>query len=119
MKWLQILSIASLVLMMGCERKSEFSSKNLKQNEFIYWVNSSTQECMGVGSMTCLQIQKGSEIKEGDWSLFYNQIEGFEYEPGYIYKLIVLEEKLPDEKVPADASAIKYTLIQVLEKKRG
>ncbi len=45
----------------------------------------------------------------------YSQIEGFEYQPGFIYKLKVKEEKMRD--VPADASSIKYTLLKVLEKK--
>ncbi len=93
------------------------SCNSIKQDEFIYWVNSSKLECTGVGKMTCFQIQKSETLNlSGEWELFYSQIDGFDYEPGFIYKLKVKEEQL--ENVPADASSIKYTLIKILEKKK-
>jgi len=82
----------------------------------IYWVNSYKVDCTGVGPMECLLIQKGDTRVEGEWQNFYAQIEGFDYEPGFIYKLRIKEEKV--ENVPADASSVKYKLIEVLEKKR-
>lgn len=82
----------------------------------IYWVNSYKVDCMGVGPMKCMLVQKGEVIAEGQWEFFYSKIEGFEYEPGFIYKLKVKEENL--ENVPADASSIKFTLMEVLEKKQ-
>jgi heat shock protein HslJ len=51
------------------------------------------------------------ENPEDDWTLFYDQIEGFEYEEGYEYELRILEEEVEDP--PADASAIKWTLVEV------
>ncbi|WP_340114632.1 META domain-containing protein [Maribellus mangrovi] len=83
-------------------------------NENIYWVNSYQVDCVGVGPMKCMLIQKGKAIEDGTWQNFYSKIEGFEYEPGFIYKLKVKEEQL--ENVPADASSIKYILVDVLEK---
>jgi len=80
----------------------------------IYWVNSYTVDCVGVSPMKCLQIQKGENMVEGEWQNFYSQIEGFDYEPGYIYKIRVNEEVM--ENVPADASSVQYKLIEVLEK---
>lgn len=80
----------------------------------IYWVNSYKVDCVGVGPMKCLLIQKGETLAEGEWQNFYAQIEDFNYEPGFIYKLRVEEEKM--ENVPADASSIKYKLIELLEK---
>ncbi|WP_163714404.1 META domain-containing protein [Mangrovibacterium lignilyticum] len=84
-------------------------------NDTIYWINSYRVDCVGVGPMKCLLIQKGEKITEGEWQNFYAKIEGFEYEPGFIYKLNVKEEQL--ENVPADGSSIKYTLVKILEKK--
>ncbi|MCY1723117.1 META domain-containing protein [Prolixibacteraceae bacterium Z1-6] len=84
-------------------------------HNYTYLVNSYTVNCTGVGPMDCMLIKKGDKAVEGEWENFYSKIEGFEYEPGYIYKLQVREEKL--ENVPADASSIKYTLVKVLEKK--
>jgi len=83
----------------------------------IYYVNSSKVPCQGVGEMQCLQIQKGNEMVEGNWENFFGNIEGFEYTPGYIYKIVVKEEKLNPSSVPADASSMRYTLVNVLMQK--
>lgn len=67
--------------------------------------------------MTCLQIQKGKTLDWSQpWELFYSKIEGFQYQPGFIYKLLVKEDII--DNPPADTSSIKYTLIKVLEKKQ-
>lgn len=81
----------------------------------VFWVNSYQIDCVGVGPMRCMLIQKGETREADQWQTFYSKIEGFDYEPGYIYKLLVKEEERED--VPADASSIKYSLIEVLEKK--
>jgi len=99
------------VLLSNCD------STNSIQEENIYWVNSAKLDCTGVGKMSCLQIQKGNIVDlNKKWDLFYSQIEGFEYQPGFIYKLKVKEVTI--ENPPADASSIKYTLIEILEKKK-
>jgi heat shock protein HslJ len=82
----------------------------------IFWVNSYKVNCTGISPMKCILVQKGESIEQGQWKNFYSEIEGFEYETGYLYKLKVKEEK--QENVPADASSIKYTLIKVVEKKK-
>lgn len=91
-----------------------FSTCTFAQNETIMWVNSHKVSCTGVAPMQCLLVQKSESIKEGQWQFFYSTIGGFNFEEGYICKLKVKEEKLAN--VPADASAIKYTLVEVLEK---
>lgn len=83
----------------------------------IYHVNSAKVPCEGVSKMQCLQIKKGDPRPEGNWSNFYGTIKDFDYQQGFTYKLSVKEEKLDPAKVPADASSVVYTLVQVLEKK--
>ena len=51
---------------------------------------------------------------DNDYNLFYDQIEGFEFEPGYEYELLVLVE--PVENPPADASTLKYSLVEEVSK---
>jgi heat shock protein HslJ len=101
--------------------KDDFSSTDsrstLPDNEYIYWVNSLKAQCIGVAPMQCLQIQKGNEITTNNWKLFYSTIEGFDYEQGYQYKIIVKEEPVPTNQIPSDSSSIKYTLVKVLMKK--
>jgi heat shock protein HslJ len=63
--------------------------------------------------MQCLQIRKDENEA---WQYFYSQIHGFDFEPGYLYKLEVQEEKLDPSQLPQDVSSIKYTMVSVLEK---
>jgi heat shock protein HslJ len=51
---------------------------------------------------------------ESNYTLFHDQIEGFDFEPGYEYELLVLVE--PVENPPADASSLKYTLVEEVSK---
>lgn len=86
-------------------------------NNKIYWVNSSKVSCTGVGPMQCYSVQNGDTLNWQNWQNFYSGINGFEFEPGYIYKLLIKEKTLSAEDVPADASSITYTLVKILEKK--
>ncbi|WP_430972509.1 META domain-containing protein [Sunxiuqinia rutila] len=101
----RIFSLLLVAMMFSCS-----TQKN------VYWVNSSKVDCMGVGPMSCMQVQKGNNLEESQWQNFYSTIDGFDYEPGYFYKLKVKEEHLSKEEVPADASSIRYTLVKVLDK---
>lgn len=112
MKFL-LTTFLSAIALSTCENKS--SEKNA---ETILFVNSSKVECTGVGKMQCLQTQESETLKPNDWKNFYGNIEGFEYEPGYIYKLSVKKEMLDPATVPADASTLKYSLVKVIEKNR-
>ncbi len=94
------------------------ANKISKPNEYIYWVNSSKVPCEGVRATNCLKVQKGDTLNNESWQYFYSSIDGFDYVPGYIYKLIVREEKIDKKKVPADASSIKFILVKVIEKRQ-
>ena len=107
------LILVMLFFMVSCA-----THKTNKSNEHIYWVNSAKVPCEGVGAMQCLKVQKGDTLNYEKWKLFYPVIDGFDYQPGYIYKLKVREVKTDKENVPADASSIKFKLIKVLEKKQ-
>ena len=55
------------------------------------------------------------EYGSDEWQqVSQSRIEGFTYEPGYIYRLTVKKTVLANP--PADGSSITYTLIQVIEK---
>ena len=66
-------------------------------------------ECVGVAPMECLVV---------DGELFYGEIEGFQHEAGYVYRLrIERYDPWPDmEEPPADASEYGYRLIEVVSK---
>ncbi len=110
-----LLTICLTLGLLSCTSGDKVS---LGKGEYIYWINSETRPCVGVGEMTCLQIQKGETLEEGKWLHFYDGIEGFDYEPGYIYKLIVKETEIPPHQVPADGSSLKFTLTKILSKQK-
>lgn len=70
--------------------------------------------CEGVAPMECLQIKEG---KEKEWKNFYSSIEGFDFVPGYTYRLKV-EKTKKEGTIPADASAYSYKLKKVVCKKK-
>ena len=67
------------------------------------------EECVGAFPMNCMVVDGG---------LFYDPIDGFDYEPGYEYRLkIERYDRWPDrEEPPQDAGKYGYRLIEVLEK---
>jgi heat shock protein HslJ len=114
MRGLITIGLAILLLaMMSC--KSTNIAENNSMEEKNFWVNSSKFPCMGVGPMSCLQVQENDSIEEGKWEFFYSEIEGFEYQPGNIYRLRVKVKKV-QEPIPADASSLRYELLEVMEK---
>jgi hypothetical protein len=56
--------------------------------------------------------------REQNWNgrmeLFYDAIAGFEYEPGFIYKLLVSKKDIDNPLI--DASSVRYKLIEVYRK---
>jgi len=77
----------------------------------IFYIDSQVVDCEGVIPQKCMRTRTE---EDGNWQLFYDQIEGFEYAVGYRYKLRVkITER---ENAPADASSLQYKLIEVIEK---
>lgn len=75
------------------------------------YVGPSLVDCTGVAPMQCMQVKR---TPEGEYELFYAPIEGFEYEEGYEYELLV--EVTQVENAPSDGSSLKYTLVEVVSK---
>lgn len=102
-----ILPIIGLFLSIQCSTHK----KTLLADEKIIIIGSNKVDCIGVVKMKCLQTK---EKPSDNWSNFYSNIEGFNYQSGYEYVLQIKTEKV--ENPPADASSIKYTLIKEISK---
>ena len=100
-----------LIVLLGLAMMSCSSDNNKEVKTFL--VNSFKVPCEGVAPMSCYQIKEFAEVSE--WRNFYNQIDGFNYEPGFLYTIEVEVETLPENEVPADGSSLKYTLVSVVE----
>jgi ecotin len=81
----------------------------------IIIISADTAPCQaGVLLKDCMLLKYSKYQKE--WSNFYDVIEGFEYEKGNEYEIVVKEQKISNP--PADASNLKYTLVKILSKKK-
>ena len=79
--------------------------------EMTMYVGPELVDCEGAGPQSCMLVKMNPE---DDYMFFYDQIEGFTFEPGFEYELLVLVEQV--ENPPADASSLKYTLIEEVDK---
>ena len=75
------------------------------------YVGPNREPCTGVAPQLCLLVK---ENPEDEYSLFYSAIEGFEFEPGFEYELLVNKQTVPNP--PADASSFRWTLVEVVSK---
>ena len=94
------------------------SAEDKKQDQYVYWVNSTKVSCVGLAPTKCLQIQKSETPDPSAWESFHGSIQGFDYQAGYVYKIVVKENHLDPGDLPADASSIEYTLVEILEKRQ-
>lgn len=106
-------SFLALFLVFGCNGVEETGVEVVSLR-----VNSFTVECVGEMEGNCLLVQEGDEIGTDNWENFYyeDDIVGFNYEPGYIYDLLV--KKTTFKNPPMDSSAIKYHLVKIISKEK-
>jgi heat shock protein HslJ len=75
-------------------------------------VHEEPKDCRRMTEMTCLQVQiDGAK----EWTLFYDKIKGFDYEPGYRYEIVVTETPRP-EPVAQDLPRNNYKLEKIVSK---
>jgi heat shock protein HslJ len=75
------------------------------------WVNSFIDNCdINAPNVYYLQTQEGTEKPDGNWDCLHQTIQGFVFEPGYLYQLEV--KSVITEGLPS------LSLIQVISKER-
>ena len=93
----------------GADQTEQFSPSNAVEKTI--YIGPVLVDCEGVAPQKCMLVR---ENPQDEYTLFYDQIEGFDYEEGFEYKLVVVEETV--ENPPADASSIKWVLVRVESK---
>ncbi|WP_088444588.1 DUF4377 domain-containing protein [Flavobacterium oreochromis] len=84
-------------------------------NKKTIYISAETKPCStGLMETQCMLVKWTKDQKE--WEYFYSSIQGFKYEIGNEYELIIKEEKIKNP--PADGSSIKYTLIKEISKRK-
>jgi hypothetical protein len=87
------------------------SATGPQEREIRLEISEQRVPCVGVGPQECLQVREQSDAS---WKLFYGDIEGFAYEPGFRYVLQVAERPVPNP--PADGSSLAYRLLRVISR---
>lgn len=111
----KFLAIPLFLLLVGCNDATSTESANTASTSDTtktLLVDSQLYDCVGVAPMKCMKVK---ELPSGEWSLFYQNIEGFEYKAGTEYTLKVNVTDIPNP--PADAPSVKYTLVEIVDKK--
>ena len=113
----RLLSITTLILLsltIGCDRETTRAGTLITPNEEnieLLTIGPYTETCQGFIEQTCF-LEFNEESQE--WEFFYESIQGFDYEPGYIYQLKVrLEDRGTDIQ---DVGRYAYHLVEVISK---
>jgi hypothetical protein len=80
-------------------------------SEQVLIIGPERRACQGMIPMQCLMVKRE---QAADWENFYDPIEGFDWQAGYVYELKLELEEVLDP--PADGSSIRYRLLEVLSK---
>lgn len=70
--------------------------------------------CQGIMPMECLVVR---ERPSDEWTYFYDDIEGFTFEPGYQYVLRVERREVPTPL--ADGSSVAYRLVRIVSREHS
>ena len=81
-----------------------------KTNISTLYVDSKLVDCVGVSPQQCMLVK---DNVDAEWEMFYDGIDGFDYQEGTSYQISVDITEI--ENPPADGSSLKYTLIEILE----
>ena len=95
-------TVALLLLVLGCAGPSGPDQRAVTMD-----VASELVDCHGFVAQKCMRVSIGPG---GPWVLFYDQIEGFEFEPGFDYTLRVERRRVQPRP---DSSAFTWRLLQV------
>lgn len=69
--------------------------------------------CQPGGNANCFSVQKGATIGMDTWEVLQQPIEGFNFEEGYTYDLIV---KVELQQGKTGTERFKYTLVEIISK---
>lgn len=100
--------VAGLIILQSC---------STPKND-VMWIGGIKTQCdSGNGMRECLNVYKGEDLKDEKWENMHSNIDGLDFEEGFMKKIEVKKVKKDTKNLPADASSIKYSLVKELERK--
>jgi hypothetical protein len=112
MKRLVLVSCLFLALI-SCDE----ATQNIVDESAPVRVSAFTGNCAMDFSSPCYRIQEGAELGSGTWKNVSTPINGFTYEEGFTYLLIVRIEREIDST--SETPRLKYTLVKILSKDKA
>lgn len=76
-----------------------------------FYVANHKAECTGIIKQMCYLLKNSPK---GEWKNYSGTIEGFDYEQGYEYEILVNKKEI--ENLPADAPSFVYKLVSIVKK---
>lgn len=101
-------TVTLIFVLAACQPVRDTRTSSAPVEKTLY-IGSELVDCVGVAPMKCMLVK---ENPDDEYQFFYDELEGFTFEPGFTYAVRVLVE--PVANAPADASSLKYTLIEVV-----
>ncbi len=105
-----VLMVMATTFFQCAENAAKTSSKTPEKTETMT-VQHYKVPCQGESVQLCYLVKTQGQA---DWEYWYDEIQGFEYEWGYVYTLEV--NKTTIENPPQDGSSIAIKLVKVLKK---
>ncbi len=102
-------ALVAIGLLVGACGGSDAATETIR-----IWVLPGLVDCEGAHPQTCMQV---ADSVDGEYSLFYDSIEGFEPQEDTGYVLDVQLEHVDDPA--ADASSDRYTLVEIIDETPG
>jgi hypothetical protein len=115
--WINMGQLILLFSLMGMLAACQRAPSDVLPKETTLRVNHYRQSCQGEGTFSCLLVQADKQLETDEWELFYDEIEGFHHEEGYVYTLKVRIVKISNP--PMDGSDRRYILLKVLSKQKA
>ncbi|MDB5228365.1 MAG: hypothetical protein JWN78_2558 [Bacteroidota bacterium] len=95
------------------KKSSTSKTTRLPEGVMLWTIDAQRAKCEAATTMQCLLVKKSGQKT---FELFYDNINGFDYQEGYVYVIQVRQEaKTPP--IPANASVYNYSLVKVVSKK--
>ena len=113
---MRFLLILALLVLSACGVENPFSSLVGDEEHIeIITIGPYIQTCYGAhGERDCLMEYNEDS---GRWEFFYESIQGFDFEPGFIY---TLEVRLEDRGTEIqDVGRYAYHLVKLIDKKKA
>jgi hypothetical protein len=104
----------TVLLISSCSKSTEVCSDcdGIRAQSIIVWINSRMYDCGDTSGFSCFEAQVNDTIDTAKWEIWKNEICGFDFAPGYIYKLSCKRTPIGTDSL--GDKVYKYCLVSVL-----